>query len=176
MKIKKNNGIKKVVKGQITGVIRAALLLVEMDMPEEADKLLEDWVDFLGDLSGELQDTQHVTMTAKRAKAEHGPVNPATGRREKADKPEQGKVYALMTAGDTPSIANGNSWSESEVSTEDMDEAKNDPSRLDDVEVIETDGDELRRNVEKMAAEAADLEGKGHIVVDRTPPGYGPDC
>ena len=167
MKDKKNNGIKKVVKGQITGVIRKALLLVEMNLPDDADKLLEEWVDFLGDLSGELQDTHHVTMAAMRAKA---------AKRAEADKPEQGKVYALMTDGDTPSIANGNSWAESEVTTEDMDEAKNDPRRLDDVEVIETDGDELRRNVEKMAAEAADLEGKGHIVVDRTPPGYGPDC
>lgn len=36
-----------------------------------------------------------------------------------ADKPEQGKVYALFTDGTTPSIANGNTWAESEVEEDD---------------------------------------------------------
>ena len=31
------------------------------------------------------------------------------------DKPEQGKQYRLTGGKDTPSIANGNSWAESEV-------------------------------------------------------------
>ena len=32
-----------------------------------------------------------------------------------ADKPEEGKVYALTGAKGTPCIANGNTWKESEV-------------------------------------------------------------
>jgi len=36
-----------------------------------------------------------------------------------ADKPEQGKTYALFTDGTTPSIANGNTWAESEVEEDD---------------------------------------------------------
>ena len=31
------------------------------------------------------------------------------------DKPQQGKQYLLIGAGDKPSIANGNTWTESEV-------------------------------------------------------------
>ena len=38
-----------------------------------------------------------------------------------ADKPQQGKVYALFTDGTTPSIANGNTWAESEVEEDDND-------------------------------------------------------
>jgi len=38
-----------------------------------------------------------------------------------ADKPEQGKVYALFTDGTTPSIANGNTWAEAEVEEDDND-------------------------------------------------------
>ena len=33
----------------------------------------------------------------------------------KEDKPEQGKQYLLIGGSDKPSIANGNSWEESEV-------------------------------------------------------------
>ena len=33
----------------------------------------------------------------------------------KKDKPEQGKQYLLIGSSDKPSIANGNSWEESEV-------------------------------------------------------------
>ena len=33
----------------------------------------------------------------------------------KEDKPEEGKQYLLIGGGDKPSIANGNSWEESEV-------------------------------------------------------------
>jgi len=34
-------------------------------------------------------------------------------------KPEAGKQYLLIGAGDKPSIANGNTWEESEVKSDD---------------------------------------------------------
>ena len=39
----------------------------------------------------------------------------------KEDKPEEGKQYLLIGDGTKPSIANGNSWKESEVSPEQQD-------------------------------------------------------
>jgi hypothetical protein len=38
-----------------------------------------------------------------------------TPNNSEQDKPEQGKQYRLIGGKDTPSIANGNSWAESEV-------------------------------------------------------------
>lgn len=35
------------------------------------------------------------------------------------NKPEEGKQYLLIGAGDKPSIANGNTWAESEVKSDD---------------------------------------------------------
>ena len=41
-----------------------------------------------------------------------------TANNSEQDKPEQGKQYRLTGGKDTPSIANGNSWAESEVTDE----------------------------------------------------------
>lgn len=38
-----------------------------------------------------------------------------TPNNSEQDKPKQGKQYRLIGGKDTPSIANGNSWAESEV-------------------------------------------------------------
>ena len=53
-----------------------------------------------------------------RSQSYWSPINKGEGMNKKENKPESGKVYALTGGPGAKCIANGNTWSESEVKDE----------------------------------------------------------